>query len=118
MQICPTGRGHEVQDIRPSTCQKNLHWVVAVEDGVIAHIGNYSVTLQTKEGTLLRYLHMNMHDLAVRPGDIVKKGANLGKVSNDFKGSPTTIHLHFEAKDTVHWQNGSTTTSFLPPKPA
>lgn len=115
MPICPAGRGHQGQDIRPATCQKNLHWAVAVEDGIIAHIGTYSVTLQTKQGTLFRYLHMNMKDLAVKRGDAVKRGTRIGKVSNDFGGTPTTIHLHFEAKDSVQWPDGHVATTFVPP---
>jgi murein DD-endopeptidase MepM/ murein hydrolase activator NlpD len=113
--LCPAGTGHQGQDIRPKTCQKNLHWAVAVEDGIIAHIGSYSVTLQTKQGTLFRYMHMNMKDLAVRRGDAVKAGARIGKVSNDFGNTSTTIHLHFEAKDSVKWPDGSVTNGFVPP---
>lgn len=113
--MCPAGRGHQGQDIRPKTCHKNLHWAVAVEDGVIALIGSYSVTLQTKHGTLYRYLHLNMKELSVKQGDRVKTSDRIGKVSNDFGQTQTTIHLHFEGKDTVRWADGKVTTSFLPP---
>jgi len=113
--MCPGGKGHQGQDIRPRTCKKNLHWAVAVEDGIIGHIGTYSVTLQTKHGTLYRYLHLNMKELEVRSGKLVKAGDRIGKVSNDFGATPTTIHLHFEAKDSVRWADGNVTTGFLPP---
>lgn len=113
--MCPAGTGHQGQDIRPKTCRKNLHWAVAVEDGVIALVGSYSVTLQTKHGTLYRYLHLNMNDLAVKQGDRVKTNDRIGKVSNDYGENQTTIHLHFEGKDTVRWADGKVTTSFLPP---
>ncbi len=99
--MCPGGKGHQGQDIRPATCKKNLHWAVAVEDGIIAHIGVYSVTLQAPSGTLYRYLHLGMRDLGVRLMDTVKKGDRIGRVSTDFGGTSTTIHLHFDIKDAV-----------------
>lgn len=102
MKLCPSGNGHEGNDIRPSTCKKDTYWAVAVEDGVIANVGTFSVTLQTARGVLYRYLHINMDQLAVSELERVSKGTRIGKVSNYFKkGSPTTIHLHFEAKGTV-----------------
>ena len=101
MRICPSGKGHQGQDIRPATCTAKVHWVVAVEDGFIAQIGTYSVTLQSANGTLYRYLHLQMDDLAVRELDKVKRGERIGKVSNDYPGSSTTIHLHFDIKDSV-----------------
>lgn len=113
--MCPSGKGHQGQDIRPKTCQKNLYWAVAVEDGVIAHIGTYSITLQTKNGTLFRYMHLNMRELAISRGETVKAGARIGKISNDFGSTPTTIHLHFEAKDSIRWPNGKISNGFVPP---
>ena len=29
---CANGYGHQGQDIRPATCKKNIHWVVAAEE--------------------------------------------------------------------------------------
>lgn len=114
MPLCPSGTGHQGQDIRPATCKKDLHWAVAVEDGVIAQIGRYSVTLQTKSGTLYRYLHMNMKDLRVRVLERVTKGQRMGKVSNDFGDTATTIHLHFDIKDAITI-GGKRQTVFMPP---
>lgn len=112
--MCPAGKGHQGQDIRPATCKANLHWAVAVENGVIAQIGTYSVTLQSADGTLYRYLHLSMKDLAVKELDKVKRGERIGRVSNDFNGTPTTIHLHFDIKDTVQIKNHQVST-YLPP---
>jgi murein DD-endopeptidase MepM/ murein hydrolase activator NlpD len=39
-----------------------------------------------------------MDRLDVERGDYVNKGDRIGLVSNDFGGSPTTIHLHFDVK--------------------
>jgi murein DD-endopeptidase MepM/ murein hydrolase activator NlpD len=93
MPLCPSGRGHQGQDIRPSTCENRVHWAVAVDDGTITSIGSYSVYLTAPDGTRYDYLHMS--DVAVRVGDRVTRGQRLGKVSNQFDGTPTTIHLHF-----------------------
>ncbi len=115
------GTGHQGQDIRPATCKKNEHWAVAAEAGTITDIGSYSVTLVAKAQPhyTYRYLHMRMSTLAVKEGDQVAKGQKLGKVSNDFGGTPTTIHLHFELRAGVA---GVTTDgkavalqTFLPP---
>jgi len=97
--LCPTGRGHQGQDIRPATCKADLHWAVAVAAGWIAHVGSYSFTLQTPNGTLHNYLHVNLSTLTVKRGDRVTRGQRLATISNWFGGTPTTIHLHFEIKD-------------------
>ena len=112
--MCPSGNGHQGQDIRAASCVPNLHWAVAVADGVIAQIGQYSVTLQAPSGTIFRYLHLNMKQLAVTRLAHVKQGDNIGKVSNDFNGVPTTRHLHFEIKDTIDIK-GVRQATFLPP---
>jgi len=103
--MCPDG-GHEGVDIRPATCipeSGQTHWAVAVEDGRIVGLtgSKYTVKLQTEDGTLYRYLHLKMSELAVTDGQYVTKGQHIGKVSNDFYNSsgekvPTTYHLHFE----------------------
>lgn len=113
--LCPTGKGHQGQDIRPATCQKSVHWAVAAEDGQITAVGSYSITLTTPNGTIYRYLHLDMARLAVGEGDTVTKGQRLGFVSNDFGGTPTTIHLHFEIKMAVEDANGNPTYTFVPP---
>lgn len=114
MPLCPDGEGHQGQDIRPSSCKADTYWAVAVEDGVIAQIGVYSVSLQSPSGTVYRYLHLNMSDLAVRPLDHVKRGDRIGKVSNYFGDTKTTIHLHFDIKDSVVI-NGRKRMAFVPP---
>ena len=99
MPLCPSGTGHQGQDIRAATCEKDKHWVVAAEDGTITNVGSYSVYLTTADGTRFDYLHMS--NVAVEEGDVVKRGQRLGKVSNQFGGSPTTVHLHFNIKQNV-----------------
>ena len=113
--LCKTGKGHQGQDIRPATCKANMYWAVAVEDGVIAQIGTFSVTLQGRSGATYRYLHLNMKNLAARMLDPIAKGERIGQVSDTFKnGAPTTRHLHFEIIDAYRVGN-RTVATFLPP---
>lgn len=105
--FCPVAKIHQGQDIRVGTAEdckelrrqtpaeRGLHEVVAVEDGVISSIGTYTVKLRG-DGRIYNYMHMNMNRLAVTAGQQVKAGDLLGYVSNDFGGTATTIHLHFE----------------------
>ena len=105
--FCPVNKIHQGQDIRVGTAedcntlrrqsaaQRGIHEVVAVEDGVISSIGTYTVKLRA-EGSIYNYMHLNMNRLAVSAGQFVQAGDLLGYVSNDFGGTPTTIHLHFE----------------------
>lgn len=103
--MCPDG-GHEGVDIRAASCISQTgaaHWAVAVEDGriIAPSSSRYTVRLQTNDGTLYRYMHLKMDELAVADGEFVAKGQRIGKVSNDFFNSsgervPTTFHLHFE----------------------
>jgi murein DD-endopeptidase MepM/ murein hydrolase activator NlpD len=99
MPLCPSGQGHQGQDLRAATCENRVHWVVAAEDGTITNVGGYSVYLTDDRGTRFDYLHMS--DVAVAPGEKVKRGQRLGKVSNAFNGTPTTIHLHFNIRQNI-----------------
>jgi murein DD-endopeptidase MepM/ murein hydrolase activator NlpD len=119
--FCVGGTGHQGQDIRAQSCQKNMWWTVAAEDGRITNVGGYSVTLtaDAPPHRQYRYLHIQMDALAVHEGTKVKKGDHIGKVSNYFGGTPTTIHLHFEIRAGV---TGTSTDgkavavlAFLPP---
>lgn len=109
--MCPTNQVHQGQDIRVGSAadcnalrsqskrDRGLHEVIAVEDGIIQHIGTYSVQLKgTETGNLYSYLHLNMRRLRVSALDTVNAGDTLGFVSNDFGSTPTTFHLHFEIK--------------------
>jgi len=102
---------HLGQDIRvgtPDGCKaerstkaadRMRYEVVAVEDGYISNVGSYSITLHADSGgRIYRYLHLNMAKLKVATNQTVKKGDVIGYVSNDFGGTPTTLHLHFEIK--------------------
>jgi murein DD-endopeptidase MepM/ murein hydrolase activator NlpD len=106
MPLCPTGRGHQGQDIRPASCEKDRYWTVAVDNGIIASVGKYSVSLQATDGTIYRYLHLNMDRLVVKSLASVKKGERIGLVSDWFGKTPTTIHLHFDAKATFVLSDG------------
>jgi len=72
--------------------------VLAVMDGNISYIGQYTVDLRPTDGAIsrFRYLHLNMRSLRVEFGDAVKQGDVIGYYYNDFGGTPTTFHLHLE----------------------
>lgn len=99
MPLCPTGIGHQGEDMRPSTCDNHTHWAVATVDGTITNVGSYSVYLTAADGTRYDYLHMSNVQVAV--GQEVLRGDRLGYVSNVFGGTPTTIHLHFNLRQFV-----------------
>ncbi len=99
--LCPSGTGHQGQDIRASTCANKTHWAVAAEDGTISYIGTYSVNLVGASGTLYKYLHMDPATLPVKVGDEVGRGQHMGLVSDAFGDSSTTYHLHFEMLQNV-----------------
>lgn len=100
MPLCPSGTGHQGQDIRAKSCDKNVHWVVAAEAGTVTNIGSYSVYITSSDGTRFDYLHMGSVQVGV--GDEVEKGERIGKVSNEFGGTPTTVHLHFNLRQNVN----------------
>lgn len=103
MPLCPAGNGHQGQDIRgPSDANKKWE-VVAVEDGQIIHVSNHTIIiLKGAGGTVYRYQHIHPESILVAPGDVVKKGETLAKISNWLGGKPnTTVHLHFEIKQNV-----------------
>lgn len=112
--MCPSGTGHQGQDIRPATCQDATHWAVAADEGTITSIGSYSVRLTTDDGVRYTYLHLEASSLQVSPGDRVTRGERLGFVSNEFNGTPTTIHLHFEIKMAVDTGSGIQNTNVPP----
>jgi MYXO-CTERM domain-containing protein len=99
MPMCPSGVGHQGQDIRAATCADRTHDAVATVAGTITHIGAYSVYLTGDDGRRYDYLHLR--DLVVRAGARVAKGARIGRVSNNFGSTATTIHLHFNLRMTV-----------------
>jgi len=107
--LCPSGHGHQGQDIRPGVCTSGVVPGVAAAAGRIADIGSYSVDLVADDGTRYEYLHMNR--VAVREGQRVECGDVLGYISNAFGGTPTTIHLHFNIRMAVRGVG----SAFVPP---
>lgn len=99
MPLCPSGEGHQGQDVRAASCVDRTHWAVAVVDGKITNVGAYSVYLTAADGTRFEYLHMA--NVAVKTGDKVVRGQRMGLVSNQFDGTPTTVHLHFNVRMNV-----------------
>ena len=101
MPLCPSGKGHQGVDIRGATCEKRKYYAVAVESGQIIKIGSYSVYLRGESGKTFRYLHLDSKSLQVRRGQRVKRGQRIGLVSNNMGDTPTSIHLHFDVKQTI-----------------
>lgn len=115
MPLCPAGTGHQGQDIRPATCDANVHWAVATVTGTIVRIGSFSVTLISDDGTEHRYLHLEPSSLVVQEGDRIDAGARIGRVSNTFfdragARAPTTVHLHYDIQMNLDGRN-----LFVPP---
>ena len=108
--FCDDG-GHTGVDVRPATCRKSVHWVVAPEAGEIYDIGSYGVRLMSDDGTWYQFLHLDMAALVVSEGQTVAKGQRIGKISNVFFDAngdpvPTTIHVHIDMKEAYAPSNG------------
>lgn len=99
LPLCPSGKGHQGQDLRAATCDKDAHWVVAVANAIVTSVGPYSVYLTAADGTRFDYLHMS--NVRVNNLQRVTQGERLGTVSNVFNGTPTTVHLHFNVRQNV-----------------
>lgn len=110
---CPSGRGHQGQDIlgvtcepgpRKRDCRANSDGVVAAREGMILRESwNDSFFLFTNaQGERLRFRHLHMHprrldDDDVFSGRVVKEGDRLGTIGNyNRRPGMTTTHLHFE----------------------
>jgi murein DD-endopeptidase MepM/ murein hydrolase activator NlpD len=97
---CPSGLGHQGQDIRPKTCEQGVHYAVAVEDAVVKALGEHHMVLLygLETGNVYTYLHMTRPlEPGIVEGAEVKKGQRLGRISNILgEKDRTTTHLHFE----------------------
>jgi hypothetical protein len=110
---CPTGLGHQGEDIRPSACLMRdpdsgrcipyEHNLVAVRDGMLMRNPGdealYLVVDSPGEHIRFRYLHMNPQMLTASGminGRSVNEGEVLGAVDNyQNKQAGTSYHLHF-----------------------
>lgn len=111
---CPSGRGHQGQDIRGASCAQSVDSkvrcrphndaVVAVRDGMIEREAwNESFFLVTNApGERLRFRHLHMHPRlldsnSVVSGHEVKEGDTVGAMGNyERRPGLTSTHLHFE----------------------
>lgn len=101
MPLCPAGIGHQGQDIRAPTCEKDKHWIVAGRPGEVTNIGTYSVYVTSADGQRLDYLHGAVPTLQVELGQQVATGDKLITVSNNMGDTPTSIHLHFNIRQDI-----------------
>jgi len=113
MPLCPSGKGHQGVDIRTATCEKKKYYAVAVENGTITYIGKYSVSLRGITGRTYRYLHLDSRTLQVKRGQKIKRGQRIGLVSDNMGNTKTSIHLHFDVKQTIV-ANGYSQRVFIP----
>ncbi|HIP50583.1 MAG TPA: M23 family metallopeptidase [Campylobacterales bacterium] len=81
---------------------------------MITYIGKYTIKLRGSSGRTYRYLHLDSYTLQVRRGQKVKRGQRIGLVSNNMGSTPTSIHLHFDMKQTIKVGNSSKSV-FVPP---
>jgi murein DD-endopeptidase MepM/ murein hydrolase activator NlpD len=104
MPLCPSGSGHQGQDIRPPSYKDNYWEAVAVTDGTITNVtSNTTVQLKSADGTDYFYLHMHPRSIRVAVGNKVKQGDVLGRVSKYMGGSPSTsLHLHFNVRQRIN----------------
>ncbi len=103
MPLCPSGAGHQGQDIRPPSYKDNSWEAVAVTDGIISNVtSNTTVQLKAADGTDYFYLHMHPKSIGVKTGQKVKQGDVLGRVSKYMGGTPSTsLHLHFNVRQRI-----------------
>jgi cold shock CspA family protein len=99
--MCPdqTHGHHQGNDIRPPQCFNfDNFWVVAAEGGHVTWVpvnsSTFWVTVTLADGSQDIYLHMS--NIQVSLNQAVTRGQRLGMLSNQFNGTPTTRHLHFE----------------------
>jgi hypothetical protein len=130
---------------------ENRQMAVAVTDGYISSVASMTVRLRGDDGRIYWYMHLEHWDdcnlaarstpaqcnaanlpsvcsrsaLEVEPGQDVRAGDPIGRVSNWFgigwsngacRRSMTTDHLHFEIRDTID-PDGSFTASSIPVPP-
>jgi len=114
MPLCDGGKGHQGVDIRTTTCEKKKYYAVAVEDGTITYIGKYTVKLRGESGRTYRYLHLDSPSVLVKRGEKVSRGDRLGLVSNNMGSTKTSIHLHFDMKQTIKI-DGESKKVYVPP---
>jgi hypothetical protein len=110
---CPTGLGHQGQDIVPvgcargsdtGECDRRHHQVVAVHDGAVLRAPEQEslIVVANAPGThiLFRYLHMNPKVVdagGFYNGRAVREGEVIGKVSNyNGRQAGTSYHLHVD----------------------
>ncbi len=99
MPLCPSGTGHQGQDIRAASCDNLTYPYVSVMAGTVTSIGSYSVYVTAADGTRFDYLHGG--NIIVSSGESLAQGDVIGLVSNEFGGTSTTVHLHFNIKQDV-----------------
>ncbi len=115
MPLCPTGKGHQGVDIRPASCQRRQHYAVATERGIITSIGTYTIYLRGDSGRVYRYLHLDSATLQVQTGQRVRRGQRIGLVSDNMGNTKTSIHLHFDMKQSIRFNDGRSASVFVPP---
>ena len=101
MPLCPAGIGHQGQDIRGPTCEKDKHTIVSTVVGEVTFIGEYSINVTTPGGQRFDFLHGSLDTIVVSEGQQVVMGTPLVKLSNNMGATPTSIHLHFNIKQDV-----------------
>lgn len=103
MPMCPSGTGHQGQDIRPPTWQDNHYDVVSATDGTVTNVTtNTTVQIKAPDGTDYYYLHMHPRSITVKIGAKVKQGQVIGKVSRYMGGKVgTSLHLHLQVRQRI-----------------
>ena len=101
MPLCPSGQGHQGQDVRPATCEDRKYRIVASVAGQVSSIGSYSVYVTTPAGQRFDYLHGALDTLVVSEGQQLQAGDPIVMVSDNMGQTATSIHLHYNIKQDV-----------------
>lgn len=101
-----TGTFHAGFDI----AQVGSYPVIAVADGVVAYSGTYkgygnTVDIQHSNSLLSRTAHLTTR--MVSKGQPVKQGQQIGVVDQNWTGSGSGQHVHFELRKALDFQKGS-----------
>ena len=87
------GRFHKGVDVKAAYGQP----VPSVAGGTVVSAGSqgsYGLTVVVEHDSGIRTRYAHLSELAVRPGDVVARGQDLGRVGST--GRSTGPHLHFE----------------------
>lgn len=92
---------HEARRSQPALLAYALGQAARVRAGVAAIAGNHVVIRLGPNGPYLLLAHLRQGTVAVRPGEVVEVGRQVGECGNS--GNSTEPHVHVQVTDSVSW---------------